>query len=140
MIKLKNNERLVFAGNTELRAPNGELLPSVPQFVIRNAAEINPADATTLQRGEGLIIAGHAFNEKKKAEERFAALKAGREAPPKENGIPLYVVEDLENLNPKTGLTEEQEYAYAALMGEISTLFSLYVRKMRLAERKGAAT
>jgi hypothetical protein len=96
-VKLKKNERLVFAGNAALRAPDGTPLPSVPQFVIVGVDEATGSVAE-LKDNERLILAGRVFTDKQRAEERFAALKAGREQPPREVGTPLYVVEDAENL------------------------------------------
>ncbi|MCL2356608.1 MAG: hypothetical protein FWC70_05530 [Defluviitaleaceae bacterium] len=127
MIKLKKGELLVYAGDTALRAPNGTLLPSVPQFVILTAAD-PPAAATPLKKTERLIMAGQVFHEKKRAEERFAALKAGRESPPKEaGGTPLYVVEDAKNFN-SAGFTSEDEKANAALAAELTSIFAFQMR------------
>lgn len=133
MIKLKKNERLVFAGNTALRAPDGTPLPSVPQFVIIGVDEAAAGGVVELQKNERLILAGRVFNEKQRAEERFAALKAGREQPPREVGTPLYIIEDVENLNQNE---QEQESINADLAKDITALFSLYMRKEKAAERQ----
>ena len=103
MITLKENERLVYAGKATLRAPNGEVLPAVPQYMIVSVHEADPAAVVDVQKNERIVLAGHVL-EKKRAEERFAAIKAGRTPPPKEGGIPLYFLMDAENVNPKTGL------------------------------------
>lgn len=132
-MKLKKGERLVYAGDTALRAPNGKLLPSVPQFVIVSATEMPPnARVADLQKTERPVLVGRVYNEKQSAEERFAALKAGREPPPeKVDGVPLYVVEDAANINKKTGLTQDQEAIHTGIAKEISRVFSLHARKMK---------
>lgn len=132
MIKLKKNERLVYAGDTALRAPNGTPLPSVPQFVIVTAPP-QGAPVTEIEKTERLILAGRVYPEKKHAEERFAALKAGRECPPKEaGGIPLYVVEDAEKFN-KAGFMPGDEKINAELAAELTDIFAFQMRAHRAA-------
>ncbi len=132
MIKLKKNERLVYAGETALRAPDGTPLPSVPQFVIVGVDEA-AGGVVELQKNERLILAGRVFNQKKRAEERFAALKAGREQPPREVGTPLYVIENVETLNQNE---REQESLNADIAKDITALFSLHMRKEKVAARR----
>jgi hypothetical protein len=137
-MNLKKNERLIFAGHTALRAPDGTPLPAVPQFVIVSAEEANPAHVTPLGKNERLILAGRVFTDRKRAEERFAALKAGHEAPPREEGTPLYVVEDKENLH----INDEEQKALALdIARDITALFSLHMRRLSVEEkqRKAAA-
>ena len=86
MIKLKENERLVFAGTVALRAPNGELRPAVPQYMIKPAAEADPAHAREVGENERVVFGGQMFTDRKRAEERFAALVAGRKAALREKG------------------------------------------------------
>ena len=137
MMKLKKNERLVYAGQTALRAPDGTPQPSAPQFIIVSFEEADPAAVTTLQGNERVVLAGRVFHEKQKAEERFAALKAGREVPPKEESIPFYVVLDAEDLNPKTGVPLETCKALRLAGKDLAGLIALHKRMERAAEKQG---
>lgn len=121
MIKLKPHERLKYAGETALRAPSGAPLPSVPQFIIVSDVDISPD--YTLQDGERLILAGHVFDDKKKAEQRFADLKAGRKPKPREKGVPFYVVEDTNKLDKK-GFSRLDNYHNSELAKELSKAFA----------------
>lgn len=133
MITLRKNERLVYAGKTALRAPDGTPLPAVPQFIIVSADKTDPTRVTPLGKNERLILAGHMLNERKRAEERFAALKAGRKPPRQDIGAPLYIVEDKEKT---TANTEEQNSINADLAKYITTLFSLHMRKVGAEEQQ----
>ena len=131
MITLKKNERLVFAGNAALRAPGGEQLPSVPQYVIVKFDEAD-GDVVELKNNERLILAGHVFTDKQRAEERFAALKAGRKPPPQETGTPIYVIEDSEDLS----ISRKQENLNADIAKNIKALFSLHMRKEKVLKQQ----
>lgn len=137
MIGLKKNQRLIYAGETALRAPDGSPLPAVPQYMIVTVDEADPACVVELQKNETLVVAGTVHNDKKTAEERFAALKAGREQAARADGIPLYIKEDAENINPKTRLSESEEKACEPLIGDLLTEFSIQVRKKKALERQG---
>lgn len=128
MITLKKNQRLIYVGDAELRAPNGALLPAVPQFTIVSVEEDDADHIVHLKSNERLMLAGHIFKDRAKAEERFAALKAGREQPPRETGTPLYIVEDVENFNPKTGLTPDEESSIRAFSKELAGIFAIHMR------------
>jgi hypothetical protein len=131
MRKLKANERLVFAEESPYPAKDGS---AIPVFKIVPAAEADPARVYQLKENERLILAGHVLSDRKRAEERFAALKAGREMPPREEGTPLYVVTDQEGFDLNE---EEQKALNADLSKHIYDMFSLHMRKMRVAERQG---
>lgn len=137
MIGLKKNQKLVYAGETALRAPDGTPLPSVPQYMIVNVEEADPAAVATVKKNDRIILAGRIFNHKQKAEERFAAMKAGREIPPKEENIPLYILTDAENVNPKTGLLYETEKACALAAKDLAALIAIQKRKEKALERQG---
>lgn len=139
VIGLKENQRLVYAGETALRAPDGTPLPAVPQYMIVSVDEADPAFVAELQDNERLILAGTVHNERISAEERFAALKAGQAQPPRAAGIPLYIKEDAENINPKTRLSESEEKACEPLIGDLVSAFSVQMRKMKALERQGKA-
>lgn len=129
MIILKRNERLVYGGIATLRAPNGEPLPSVKQYMIVPADEADPTAVVELQKNERLVYGGRAFKDRKRAEERFAALKAGREPPPREVGTPLYFIEDAANINKKTGRTVEGDEIINALSRDFAEILAMQKRK-----------
>lgn len=137
MINLKKNEQLVYAGDIALRAPNGALLPAVPQYMIVSIDDADSAYVTALQDNERLILAGRVFNGKKRAEERFAALKAGIDSPPLEVGIPLYFKTDSANVNPKTGFTYEHHKALEALAEDLTKIYAMQMRKAKAFARQG---
>ena len=126
MIKLKKGERLVYAGEAAIRAPNGTPLPAVPQYVIRAAAD-SSGQSAPLKKTERLILAGHELPEKKRAEERYDALKAGQKCLPREaGGIPLYIVSGAGGFN-SAGFAPEDEKINAALAAELAAHFSLHM-------------
>lgn len=137
MIKLKKNECLIYVGETALRAPDGTLLPSVPQYMIVNINEADSSAVVKLEKNERLILIGTTFNEKKYAEERFAALKAGRECPPREAGINLYIKEDIGNINHKIGMSNTEEKAAASLADDLLSIFAMQMRKIEALEKQG---
>jgi hypothetical protein len=133
VIKLKKNERLVFAGNAMLRGPDGKILQNVPQYMIVNADEADPEAVVAVKKNQRVILAGEVFNDLQAARERFdAAEKAGRRPSPpplKEKGIPLYILEDEENVDPKTGLTHEEQRAIKALTKDLLAVFAAQMRE-----------
>ena len=132
MTSLPKNYRLVRAGTTAFRSHIGELLPAVPQYRIVPAEEADPALTAVLQDDEALVMAGTIHTDKKAAEERFAALKAGRECDThKEHGTPLYIKENMSNINPQTHLSSGEEKACEPL---ISDLVEEFARQTREAE------
>ncbi len=137
MITLEKNERLVCAGTVELRAPNGTLLPTVQQYIIVSFNEADPACITEVEENKRLVLGGCVFTDRKRAEERFAALKAGREQPPREIGTPLYFQEDAENINPKTERTHEGDKIIKALSKDFAEIFAIQQRKEKALKRQG---
>lgn len=137
MIKLNKNERLVYAGETALRAPDGTPLPTVPQYMIVPAEQADPALITELKDNERLVWAGTVDNNRKRAEERFAALKAGEKPPPRTNGVSLYIKEDVKNINPKTHLSESEEKACDPLIEDLVSAFAAQMRQMKALQRQG---
>ena len=68
MIKLKENERLVYAGKTALISPSGKPLPAVPQYIVVPADEADPALVVELKENEALIIIGSEHTDREAAE------------------------------------------------------------------------
>jgi len=127
MIKLKENERLISAGFADLRAPNGEPLRDVPLYTIISVEETEAAEVREAGENERIILAGRIFGDKKASEERFAALKAGREPAPREEGAPLYILEDAKYINPETGLTTKEESSIRILSGDLCEEFAMHM-------------
>jgi hypothetical protein len=136
---LKPNERLVRTGKTDLRAPDGTPLPAVPQYMIVAVEDADPACVEPLGADERLILAGTAQTERANAEDRYAAMLAGREQPPRAGGVPFYIKEGAENINPKTGLSLEEEKAVEPLIGDMVDAFGQYARKMKALAKQGKA-
>jgi len=128
-VKLKKNERLAVAGEIEIRAPDGTTRRT-PQYIIVTDADPT-ANPVTVGENERVHMIAHVFRDRRRAEERFEAMKAGREMPPKEDGTPLYIITDAANINPKTGLSREDEQACAALGKDIAALIAIHTRKTR---------
>jgi hypothetical protein len=135
--KLKRNERLVYAGKAPRRARDGSPLPSISQFIIVPVDEADPARVYRLGKDEHVILAGVMCENMASARERFAALQAGREPPPKEEGTPLYFVTDKEGLR----LHEEEQNAINDDMAKaILPLFVEYVKEQEKLKRQGNTT
>jgi len=137
MITLHENERLIQAGTVALRAPDGSPLPAVPQYIIVHVDEADTAAAREVQENERVLYGGVVFNDKKRAEERFAALKAGREQPPREIGTPLYFIDGAENVNPTTGRTAEGDKIIGILSKEFAEIFAIEKRKEKALAKQG---
>jgi len=134
-IMLKENERLVYAGTVALRAPNGEPLPAVARYMIVPVDEADPACVVELKDNERLVLGGQIFTDRKRAEERFAALKAGREQPPREVGTPLYFIENAANINPKTECTYESDKIIETMSKELAEIYALHIRRKQALAR-----
>lgn len=137
MITLDKNERLVCAGTVALRAPDGTPLPAVQQYIIVSDDEADPATTHEVTENQRLVCGGRVFTDRQRAEERFAALKAGREQPPREVGTPLFFIEEMENVDPKTGRTLESEKIIKTMSKEFAEIFALQMRKEKALEKHG---
>lgn len=111
MTKLNQDQRLVYAGRTKLRNPDGTAL-SVPHYMIVPADSADPNRTVELHDTECLVQIGIIHNDKKSAEKRFEDLKAGREPRVINDAMPLYIKESIENINPKTNLSMDEEEIY----------------------------
>ena len=136
MITPNKDEQLVYAGTVALRAPNGDPLAAVPQYMIVPVDEANPNCMAELHNGERLIVAGSILSDRKSAEERFAALKAGQAQAPRADGVPIYIKEKAESINPKTGLSKGEEKAIEPIIGEMLDIFALQIRKRKALEEQ----
>ena len=136
-MKLKKNERLVFAGNTAIRTPGGTPLPSVPQYIVVAFDEANPAAIAAVKNNERVVLIGRVMHEKPKAEERFAAAKEGRTLPPDEKTTPLYILMDAKDVNPKTGVPYETGKALRLAGKELAAFIAIQRRKNEALEKQG---
>ena len=78
---LKPNERLICAGMTAFRAPDGKPLEAAPQYIIVPADKADVARTVELRGNERLIAAGTIHSDRKAAEDRYAEALAGRAKP-----------------------------------------------------------
>ena len=123
MIQPKENERVIFAGYTALRSHIGEPLPPVRQYMIVPETEVEGVETVQLKDDERLVQVGVVLENRKNAEERFAALKAGRTPPPKEKPKSLYIIEDAANISPESGLSRNEEDGCAFLIWAMAQRF-----------------
>ena len=131
---LKENQRLICAGQMPLRAPNGEVLSAVPVY------KVAPADcpgSETLKPNERLVFVG-VEESKATAEERYNALVAG-ENPPKSSATALYIKEPSDGSNGDSGLTEGEHRVLNPLIADLLNSFSAAMQEREALERQGKA-
>ena len=134
---LRPHERFVYAGDVALRAPNGTPLPAVPQYMIVTVDEADPALIADARDDERFVMAALRFTDRQRAEDRFAALKAGRTPPTPETGTPLYIKESTAAINPKTHQTHEGEKIIKLLAQEFAELLAMHTRREKSVARQG---
>lgn len=132
---LKENQRLVCAGEMPLRAPDGTQLAAVPVFKIVSAEDVGADSTTELLPNERLTLVG-TEQSKAAAEERYNALMAG-ETSPKSHATPLYIKDTADNTDPATGLTEGEKRALNPLVADMLCEFSAAMREREALERQG---
>lgn len=132
---LKENQRLVCAGQMPLRAPDGTQLAAVPVFKIVPAEDVGADSTSELLPNERLTLVGTEQN-KAAAEERYNALMAG-ETPPKSHATPLYIKDTADSADPETGLTEGEKRALNPLVSDLLCEFSAAMREREALKRQG---
>jgi len=120
---LQQHERIVYAGKTALRAPDGTPLEAVPQYMIVSVDEADPASVCVLRENDRLVMVGTVHADRRAAEERYAAMLEGR-ACPRADGVPIYIKESAENINAKSGLSLEEEKACKPLVDDLVAAFA----------------
>lgn len=125
-MKLKNNEQLILAGEMPIRAPSGEMLHTVPVYMI--VPEADKGTATTLAPNEQIVLVG-TTERKLTAEERYKAFLAG-DTPPKTRPTPLYIKEPANGANAATRLTEGEQRALTPLIADLISEFSAAMQEM----------
>ena len=136
MVRLRKNQRLVYAGEAALRAPDGTAIHSIPQYKIVSADEADPNCIADLQDGERLVLAGVVHNDREAAQERFAALKAGTANPPKISGTPLYIKVSGASISTKSHLSKEEEKACDFIVSDLMDIFSAAMRKRNALDKQ----
>ena len=120
---LTKNERLVFAGTAALRAPDGSLLPAVPQYMIVDASKADPAKTATLRKGERLVQAGSVHS-------RGARQKTSK----------LFIKETAENIGRSTGLTQTEEKTCDTIVADMLAAFAAIMNLNQGYARREAET
>lgn len=131
---LKENQRLVCAGQMALRAPDGTQLAAVPVFKIVSAEDVGADSVEELSPNERLTLIG-TEQSRKTAEERYNALMAG-ETPPKSQATPLYIKDTADSTDPETGLTEGEKRTLNPLVADMLGEFSAAMREREALGRR----
>lgn len=131
---LKENQRLVCAGQMPLRAPDGTQLAAVPVFKIVSAEDVGADSTEELSPNERLTLVG-TEQSKATAEERYNALMAG-EMPSKSHATPLYIKDTADNADPEAGLTEGEKRALNPLVADLLCEFSAAMREKETLKRQ----
>lgn len=128
---LKENQRLIRAGQMPLRAPDGKQLAAVPVYKIVSAEDVGAESAAELAQNERLVFVG-TTESKATAEERYNALMTGGFAP-KSCATPLYIKDSAE---PEAGLTEGEKQALNPLIMDMMNEFSAAMREKEALKRQ----
>lgn len=134
---LKENQRLVCAGQMPLRAPNGKQLAAVPVYKVVSAEDVGADSTVELLPNERLLLVG-SEQSKAAAEERYNALMAGR-MPPKLHATALYIKEPANDSNGDSGLAEDEKRVLNPLIADLLGEFSAAMREREALERQGKA-
>ncbi len=124
---LKENQRLVCAGQMPLRAPGGEQLAAVPVYKIVSAKSTNADAQVELSPDEQLVFVG-SEESLSMAKERYRALKAG-EIPLKSKATPLYIKSAACCTISETGLTDGEKRVLNPLIGDLLKKFEADMRE-----------
>lgn len=124
---LKENQRLICAGQMPLRAPDGKQLAAVPVYKIVSAEDVGAESAAELAPNERLVLVG-TTESKITAEERYNALMTGGFAP-KSCATPLYIKDTADSTEPEAGLTEGEKRALNPLIMDMMNEFSAAMRE-----------
>lgn len=131
---LKENQRLVRAGQMPLRAPDGKQLAAVPVYKVVLADDVSEDSAAELKPNERLVLVG-VTESKAAAEERYKALITG-EMPPKSSAALLYIKDTVDSANLESELTEGEKRALNPLVAELGQMFAAAMREREKLERK----
>ena len=118
---LKPNERLVPAGETAFRAPDGTPLPGEPQYTIADGTE-PAAAAVALQADERLVMVGSVHTDRKASMARYELAKAGKNRPTFD-GRALYVKEAVCGGDKPGGLSAAGRKVCDGLVGDLLSEF-----------------
>lgn len=131
---LKENQRLICAGQMPLRAPDGKQLAAVPVYRVVTDEEAGAASAVELKPNERLVLVGTSES-KAAAEERYNALMTGEFVPDSE-AVPLYIKDFADSTENETELTEEEKRVLNPLITDMMKSFSAAMREKEGLQRK----
>ncbi len=131
---LKENQRLICAGQMPLRAPDGTQLASVPVYKIVSAEDVRADSAAELTPNERLVLVG-TTESKVTAEERYTSLMTGGFAPESE-AEPLYIKDFTDSTENETELTEGEKRVLNPLITDMMKSFSAAMREKEGLKRK----
>ncbi len=131
---LKENQRLICAGQMPLRAPDGKQLAAVPVYRVVTDEEAGAASAVELKPNERLVLVGTSES-KAAAEERYNALMTGEFVPDSE-AVPLYIKDFADSTENETELTEEEKRVLNPLITDMMKSFSAAMREKEGLKRK----
>ena len=130
---LKENQKLVCAGQMPIRAPDGKQLFAVPVYKIVSAEDADPCSVAELAPNERLVLVG-VTESKKTAEERYNALMTGGLAP-KSCATPLYIKDAADSTESDIGLTEGEKRVLNPLVMDLMNEFSAAMREIEALKR-----
>lgn len=123
-----DNQSLVYVGQMLIRASDGTKLEAVPIYKIVSSDDTGVCGTVNLAPNERLVQVG-VMESKAEAEKRYNTLIAGG-TPPKTHATPLYIKENVNNTDPKTGLTLEEKRALNPLVTDMLKAFSAAMREI----------
>ena len=131
---LKENQRLICAGQMPLRAPDGKQLAAVPVYRVVSDEEAGAASTVELKPNERLVLVGTSEN-KAAAEERYNALMAGGFVHESE-AESLYIKDLADREENETELSEGEKRALNPLITDMMKSFSAAMREKEGLKRK----
>lgn len=131
---LKENQRLICAGQMPFRAPDGKQLAAVPVYRVVSDEEAGAVSEGELKPNERLVLVGTSES-KAAAEERYNALMTGEFVPDSESE-PLYIKDFADSTENETELTEGEKRVLNPLITDMMKIFSAAMREKEGLKRK----
>ncbi len=123
-----DNQSLVCVGQMLIHASDGTQPDAVPIYKIVASDDTSVCGTVKLAPNERLVQVG-VMESKAEAEKRYNTLIAGG-TPPKTHATPLYIKENVNNIDLKTGLTEGEKRALNPLVTDMLKAFSAAMREI----------
>jgi len=131
VVRPEENQALISVGTVALRAPDGTLLEAVTQYTLVPKREVDPERTSELDSNECLVVFGTIHSDIESAKERFAQAKAGHRQAAVSDGKHLYIKENIDNINPNTGLSRAEEKACSRLIGDLMEEFARHMHALK---------